>query len=55
MQKAFFFGFTGTPIDKTTLNFSDYSCPASVYSDIGIYKFKNSNHKQAIEYKIKEE
>jgi hypothetical protein len=42
-------------VDKTTLNFADYSCPANVYSDIGIYEFKNSNHREAIEYKIKEE
>jgi hypothetical protein len=42
-------------IDQTTLNFLDYSSPDNIYSDIGIYSFENSNQRQAIEYKIKEE
>lgn len=42
-------------IDKTTLNFRDYSSPDSIYSDIGIYEFKSPNQRYAIECKIKEE
>ena len=41
-------------IDQTTLDFRDYSSPSNVYADIGVYNFKNSNHKYAIECKIKE-
>lgn len=42
-------------IDQTTLNFEDYSSPNNIYSDIGVYEFKSSIQRQAIEYKIKEE
>jgi|GEM_PF-4727304 len=42
-------------VDQTTLKFLDYSSPNNVYSDVGVYNFKNSNQRQAIEYKIKEE